>query len=170
MYCSACGHALTPNQPVCPQCGRSVPVDPVSTAPGFGFELSGYSSRLRALAVVWYIYGGFALVFGLIGVAFLDSWLHGRFGYWIHGPLPPHLWFGPALVRFAWLLVVVRGGLALAAGYGLMHREPWGRVVAIVSAFVNIIKIPIGTGLAIWTLVTLMGYRNSTLYDHVAEV
>jgi hypothetical protein len=35
---------------------------------------------------------------------------------------------------------------------------------------VSILKFPFGTALAIWTLVTLMGYRNTTLYDHVAEV
>ncbi|KAA6460159.1 zinc ribbon domain-containing protein [Acidobacteria bacterium AB60] len=167
MYCSACGHALVPNQPVCPQCGRPVAVAPVVTAPGFGFELSSYAGKLRALAVVWYIYGGLTLALGLIGMAFVDSFLHGRFHYWTHGPLPP-MWIGP-IIHFAWLFTLVRAGLALAAGYGLMHREPWGRVVAIVSAFFNILKIPIGTGLAIWTLVTLMGYRNTTLYDHVAE-
>jgi zinc-ribbon domain len=169
MYCSSCGHALVPNQPVCPQCGHAVAVASVPPVPGLGFELTSYASKLRALAVVWYIYGGFALVFGLIGVAFLDSWFNGRLHYWVHGPIP-HMWFAPALIHFAWIFVVLRGGLSLAAGYGLMHREPWGRVVAIVSAFVNILKIPIGTGLAIWTLVTLMGYRNTTLYDHVAEV
>jgi len=169
MYCSSCGHALVPNQPFCAQCGRPVAVAPAPTVPGFGFELNGYASRLRALAVVWYIYGGFALVFGLIGVAFLDSWFNGRLHYWVHGPFP-HMGMGPTLLRFAWLLVLTRSGLALAAGYGLMHRAPWGRVVAIISAFVNIVKIPFGTGLGIWTLVTLMGYRNTTLYDHVAEV
>jgi hypothetical protein len=166
MYCSACGHALVPNQPVCPQCGR--PVAAVPPVPGLGFELSSYVSRLRALAVVWYIYGGLSLAFGLIGMAFLDSWLHGRFNYWTHGPIPP-MWLGPA-IHFAWVFTITRAGLALAAGYGLMHREPWGRIVAIVSAFVNIIKFPFGTALAIWTLITLMGYRNTTLYDSVAEV
>jgi len=169
MYCSACGHALVPNQPVCSQCGRPVAVAPVPPVPGFTFELTTYVSRLRALGVVWYIYGGFVTVFGLIGVAFLDSWFHGRLHYWVHGPIP-HMWMGPALVHFAWLLVLVRGGLAFAAGYGLTHRTPWGRIVAIVSAFVNIVKIPIGTGIGIWTLITLMGYRNTTLYDHIAEV
>jgi uncharacterized membrane protein (DUF2068 family) len=80
------------------------------------------------------------------------------------------MWLGPALIHFVWVFVVVRAALAFAAGYGLMHREPWGRIVALVSAFVNILKFPFGTALAIWTLVTLLGYRNTTLYDHVAEV
>jgi uncharacterized membrane protein (DUF2068 family) len=80
------------------------------------------------------------------------------------------MWFGPAFIHFIWVIVVVRAGLALAAGYGLMHRAPWGRILAVVAAFVSILKFPFGTALGIWTLVTLMGYRNTTLYDHVAEV
>jgi len=80
------------------------------------------------------------------------------------------MWFGPAMLRFAWVFIMTRSALALIAGWGLMQRAPWGRVVAIVSAFCNILKFPFGTALAIWTLVTLMGYRNTTLYDHVVEV
>lgn len=171
MYCSACGHALAPNQPVCTQCGRPVAVAPVPPVPGFNFELTTYASKLRALAVVWYIYGGLYAALGLIKLAFADAWLSGRFHFWMHGPLPPHVWFAPALLHFVWVFVIANAALALFAGYGLMQRAAWGRMIAIVSAFVNVLQfVPFGTALAIWTLVTLMGYRNTTLYAHVAEV
>jgi hypothetical protein len=68
-------------------------------------------------------------------------------------------------MQFAWVILLVRAGLALAAGWGLMERTQWGRVVAIVAAFFNVLKFPFGTALAIWTLVVLLGYRNATLYD-----
>jgi hypothetical protein len=48
-----------------------------------------------------------------------------------------------------------------------MERAPWGRVVAIVAAFLGILKFPFGTAIGIWTLVVLMGYRNSSLYDRL---
>ena len=64
-------------------------------------------------------------------------------------------------------MVVVRSALAFAAGWGLMERTPWGRIVAIVASFLSLLKIPVGTALGIWTLVTLLGYRNSTLYDQL---
>jgi len=169
MYCSVCGHALVPGQPVCQQCGRAVVMAPVPQVPGFQFELTSYASRLRALSVVWYIYGGLAVVSGLMGMAFADAFFQGRFQHWMRGPFPP-IWLSPTIVHFIWVIVLVRAGLALAAGYGLMHRAPWGRVVAIIAAFCSIYKFPFGTALAIWTLITLMGYRNTTLYDHVAEV
>jgi hypothetical protein len=64
-------------------------------------------------------------------------------------------------------MIIVRAGLAFMAGWGLMEHAPWGRVVAIVAAFLCILKIPFGTAIAIWTLVTLLGYRNTTLYDQL---
>jgi hypothetical protein len=57
--------------------------------------------------------------------------------------------------------------LALAAGWGLMERAPWGRIVAIVAAFLSLLRFPFGTALGIWTLVVLLGYRNSTLYEQL---
>jgi hypothetical protein len=37
--------------------------------------------------------------------------------------------------------------------------------VAIVAAFLSLLKFPFGTALGIWTLVMLLGYRNTTLYQ-----
>jgi hypothetical protein len=48
-----------------------------------------------------------------------------------------------------------------------MERSEWGRIVAIVAAFLSILKFPFGTALGIWTLVMLLGYRNTTLYDQL---
>jgi hypothetical protein len=164
MFCSACGQALTPGQPVCAQCGRPVAV-PVPPVPNFGFQLQNYSSRIRALSIVWFVYGGLSLVMGFVGIAFASHFLHG--GPWEHGPWGDNWWFGPAILHFAWSILIVRSALALLAGWGLMERTQWGRVVAIVAGFISLIRIPIGTALGIWTLVTLLGYRNTTLYDQL---
>ena len=165
MYCSACGLGLTAGQPVCPRCGRPV-MTPPPAYPGFGFELSNYAGKMRALSTVWFIYGGLSLALGFIGLAFADAFFNGRMGRWVHGPFPP-MWFAPALIHFTWIYIIARSGLALMAGYGLMQRAPWGRMVAIIAGFVNIIKFPFGTALAVWTLVMLMGYRNATLYEQL---
>lgn len=166
MFCSACGCALTAGQGACPRCGRPMMTPP--PVPTFAFELANYASKIRALSTVWFIYGVFSLVLGILGLAFADAMFSGRFAPWAHGPFPP-FWFGPTLMHFTWLYVIARAGLALMAGYGLMERAPWGRIVAIIAAFVNLIKIPFGTALAIWTLVMLLGYRNATLYDQLPE-
>lgn len=172
MYCSACGQPIPPGQPVCPQCGHPIAAPPVPPVPNLGFQLATFANRIRALSTVWFIYGALVLVAGVIGLSFANSFLNGGFGPWAHAPwmhghFPFGPGFGPAFMRFAWVMVILRAGLAFAAGWGLMQREQWGRVVAIVAAVLSILKIPFGTALAIWTLVTLLGYRNTTLYDQL---
>lgn len=53
------------------------------------------------------------------------------------------------------LLLVLLGLPGIAAGYGLLTRKPWGRVLAIVVAILNLVNFPLGTltGLyALWVL------------------
>jgi hypothetical protein len=174
MFCSGCGQAIVAGQQVCTHCGRPTvgpppPAPPL--VPNFAFELANYSNRIRALSTVWFIYGGLSLALGIVGLAFANSFLNGG-GFWMHGPwarngFPFNPGFGPAIIHFAWIMVILRSSLAFVAGYGLMERAPWGRVLAIVAAFLSILKIPLGTALAIWTLVTLLGYRNTSLYDQL---
>lgn len=174
MFCSACGGSLVPGQAFCPQCGRSAgaatvpPGVPPAAMPGFQFELNNFAGKIRALSVVWFIYGGLSLVLGFLGMAFANAFFHGRFGPWMNGPFPPGI-IAPALLRFVWLVVLARTGLALVAAWGLMERAPWGRIVAIIAAILNLIKFPFGTALGIWTLVMLAGYRNATLYDQLPQ-
>lgn len=171
MFCSGCGQALVPGQPVCNRCGRPVVMAP--PIPGLAMELDSYAGKLRALGVVWIIYGVLMLAFGMLGLAFANAFVFGHIGPWAHGgPWGrdfPFQMFGPVFLKFIWLVVLVRSGLAIAAGWGLLHRTRWGRVVAIVSAFFSILKVPFGTAVAIWTLVVLMGYRNNTLYEQLPE-
>lgn len=166
MFCSGCGHTLEAGQPVCPQCGRPI-TPPAPPVPNLAFELANYANRVRALSTVWFIYGGLVIVTGFIGMAFANAFLTHGFGPWSHGDFPFGPNFGPAILHFAWIMIVVRAGLALAAGWGLMEHAPWGRVVAIVAAFLSLLKIPFGTAIGIWTLVMLLGYRNTSLYDQL---
>lgn len=174
MFCSGCGHALEAGQQVCPQCGRPIapPAPPPAPVPNFAFELANYANRIRALSTVWFIYGGLVLVTGVIGLSFANSFLTHGFGPWSHGPwargdFPFGPGFGPAILHFVWIMLIVRVALACLAGWGLMEHAPWGRVVAIVAAFLSLLKIPFGTAIGIWTLVTLLGYRNTSLYDQL---
>ncbi len=167
MFCSGCGQALQPGQLVCSQCGRPI-APPVPPIPNLELQVQTYSGRIRALSIVWFVYGGLTLLLGIAGMTFLHEFLNGGFAPWMHGPMGngpwEQPWFGAAIVHFAWGVIIVRAGLAFIAGWGLLERTEWGRIVAIVAAFFSLLKIPIGTALAIWTLVTLLGYRNSTLY------
>jgi hypothetical protein len=53
------------------------------------------------------------------------------------------------------------------AGWGLLERTQWGRIVAIIAAILSLIRIPLGTALGIATLIILIGARNWMLYDEL---
>lgn len=170
MFCSGCGQALAPGQNFCPQCGRpSAP--PVPPVPGFQFQLENYAHKVKALSILWFIYSGFSLLAGIVGLAFAKAFLNGFLAPWIHnGPQPgapmPE-WFFPAIIHFALIFLAIRSVLALLAGLGLWQRAEWGRIVAIVAAVFSLLKFPLGTALGIWTLIMLLGYRNTTLYEQL---
>ncbi len=161
MFCSGCGRTLAQGQVVCPQCNRPVAAQ-VPAVPGFAIVLAAYASKIRVLGVLWLVYAGITLIFGLAGLAFAHAFLSGA--PWAHGPMP-HMWFFPGLLRFAWIFLVGRAALAAVAGWGLLERTQWGRIVAIVAAILCLIRIPLGTALGIATLIILMGTRNWALYE-----
>lgn len=169
MFCSGCGLGLAPGQMACPRCGRPIAMPAVPPVPGFQFELANYANKIKTLSIVWFLYGGFSLVLGFFGLAFADAVFAGHTRFWMHGgPMPPFT-FGPAMLHFLWIFIILRSGLALVAGWGLQIRAPWGRVVALVAAFLSLLKFPFGTALGIWTLVMLLGYRNGTLYEQLPQ-
>ena len=175
MFCSGCGHQIPAGQPVCPQCGRPI-APPVPPVPGLQFQLESYAGKIRLVSILWFVYAGLSFLFGLAGLTFARTFLFGGFGPWAHGPwmhgpwangsMPP-FWMAPALLHFIWLLLVLRIALAFVAGYGLMQHAQWGRLIAIVAAIFSLIRFPFGTAIGIWTLVVLLGYQNSTLYDQL---
>ena len=165
MYCSGCGRSLEQGQIVCPQCNRPV-APPVPPVPGFEFALAGYASKVRVLGILWLVYAGITLIFGIVGLAFAHAFLSGGFAPWMHGH-GPQMWFFPGLLRFAWLFMVGRAVLAAVAGWGLLERTQWGRIVAIIAAILCLIRIPLGTALGIATLIILIGARNWMLYDEL---
>jgi hypothetical protein len=133
--------------------------------PGFQFALAGYASKVRVLGILWLVYAGITLIFGIVGLAFAHAFLSG-FGPFAHSHVP-QTWFFPGLLRFAWLFMVGRAVLAAVAGWGLLERTQWGRIVAIIAAILSLIRIPLGTALGIATLIILIGARNWMLYDEL---
>jgi hypothetical protein len=165
MFCSGCGQALEPGQAFCPKCGR--PLAPaVPPIPGLQFLLESYAGKIRVLSIFWFVYAPLSLVYGFVKLTFAKAFMSGGFGPWMRGPIPP-MWFGPAFIHLAWVMLLIWAALAVVAGWGLMEHTQWGRLVAIFVAIFALIHFPFGPPLGIWTLVMLLGYRNSTLYDQL---
>ncbi len=164
MYCSNCGMQLAPGQSFCPQCGR--PVAPTAPPiPGLEFALDNYRGKLRALSIVWLVYAAVTLLLGFAGLTFARAFFaHGHFGPWIGGPVPP-AWM--PIIHLAWIALSVRTIVAVVAAWGLMEHAAWGRILAIIVAIISLLHFPLGTALGIWTLVMLLGSRNTLLYEQL---
>jgi hypothetical protein len=52
----------------------------------------------------------------------------------------------------------------LFAGYGLLRRRPWARVLAIIVGALHLYNVPIGTALGIYTFVILADNRAEALF------
>lgn len=173
MYCSGCGQALAQGQAFCPNCGRpAAPMTPIAPppVPGFEIQLDSYAGKIKALGILWFVYAGLSLLAGVVGLAFMRAMFFHGFGTWMHpwmhgGPSPT--WIFPAILPFLWVFVVLRVALAVAAGWGLLEHAQWGRIVAIIAAIFSLIKFPFGTALGIFTLIVLLGYTNTRLYEHL---
>ncbi|HVN92544.1 MAG TPA: hypothetical protein VMT38_02555 [Terracidiphilus sp.] len=164
MFCSGCGRALEQGQVVCPQCNRPV-APPVPPVPGFEYILAAYAGKIRVLGILWLVYAGVSLVGGFVGLAFAHTFIVHGFGPWMNGN-GPQMWFVPTLLRFAWIFLAGRSILAAVAGWGLLERTEWGRIVAIVAAILNLFHFfPLGLALGIATLILLIGQRNWALYE-----
>ncbi len=170
MFCSGCGLALTNEQAHCPQCGRPVAA-PVPPPPAIDFELANYAGRVRVLGIAWIVYTALSIFLGWIGISVMNAIFAGHMGPWMGVPggregMPP-FWLAPIFFRLALPFLFLRSALALVAGWGLMERQQWGRIIAIIAAILSMLRFPFGTAMGIWTLVTLLGYRNRTLYDQL---
>ena len=53
-------------------------------------------------------------------------------------------------------LLVVLGIPGMVAGYGLLRRKAWGRILAMVVGFLGLVNFPLGTAIGIYTCWVLL--------------
>ena len=85
------------------------------------------------------------------------------------GP-PPEIsaWLRPFLT-FIGGLILVKAVAGFFAGWGLLQREPWARVVALILGFLSLFNVPIGTALGIYTLWVLLPTQSDDEYQALAN-
>ncbi len=160
MYCSGCGQPLAPNQPACAVCGRPA-VQPVPV--GY-LPYCRVQRNIQALAILWLAYSLLGILAWFIALPFLGF----VFGHVHHGfgagsdslPVPLH-W----ILSLATIAIYIRAALGLIVGFGLLRRERWARILAIVVAILSLIKPPFGTALGIYTLWVLLPAQSGQEYD-----
>jgi predicted membrane metal-binding protein len=63
------------------------------------------------------------------------------------------------------VLVFIKAIACLLAGWGLLQRDPWARLLTLVLAFVSLFYVPFGTALGVYTLWVLLPSKSEEEYE-----
>jgi hypothetical protein len=156
MFCDRCGTRLAESQRFCPSCGKTaggVPLMPVK---------SRIAGHVRLLGILWLASSAIHLIPGLFLMAFFGN--HG-------GILPPDAPpFVSSLLHTIGLVLIAFAVLGLMAGWGLLERQPWARTLAIVLGCFQLLHVPFGTALGIYTMWVLLPASSEEEYRRMARV
>ena len=156
MFCQNCGTQVQPGQQFCSGCSR--PLGDYAVA----VHRSRLERNIQLLGVFWIAYSAITLLGGVV-LVILANTLFGRMG---HTGAP--LFLQPLLTAVGCFLLV-KAAAGIAAGWGLMQRESWARMLTLVLGFLNLIHPPLGTALGIYTIWVLMSPNAETEYQAMAR-
>jgi hypothetical protein len=155
MFCDRCGAKLSDAVNFCPACGKAAGVVPLMPVHN---RIAGH---IRLLGILWLALSAFHLIPGLF---LLTVFGHGM---WFLAPGMPGF-VHEILIMVGWVLLA-GSILGLMTGWGLLQREPWARTLAIVMACLNMVHMPFGTALGIYTLWVLLPAASEQEYRSVAR-
>jgi zinc-ribbon domain len=156
MYCTACGAQMDDAAKFCSKCGQTVggpPLMPVKS------RLAGH---IRLLGIFWLAISAFRLIPGVVLVT-LFGWQNRVFG---PGTFPPGApaFVAPFVSLIGWIFVC-SAAAGFAAGWGLLSRQAWARMLTIILGALALIDIPFGTVLGIYTLWVLLPAEAEEEYE-----
>jgi hypothetical protein len=118
------------------------------------------SQHYRTLGILQIIYSGLH-VFGGLGVLFVAKFVFGGM-IGSMNPRPP-MFIQPLLEMVGWCLLGV-SAVGLIGGIGLLSRAPWARSLSLVAGFIELLNVPIGTALGIYTIWVLLSTGSEDEY------
>ncbi len=161
MFCDQCGAQLQAGQKFCGSCGKPVGVAVVPLAAG-----GRVSRHLHTVAILWFAASALNLV-GAACLFFVGNIIFGRVVRVEH-TWPVHT-FLRGLLSTLGVLVFIKALAGFAAGWGLLQRESWARILTLVLGFVSLINIPLGTALGIYTIWVLLSPGADEEYRRLAR-
>jgi hypothetical protein len=117
------------------------------------------AGHVRLLGILWLAISALRLIPGLFLVAFAGAIGFGR-------DIPT---FVAALLPAIGMVFLFCAGVGIAAGCGLLARQPWARMLAIVFGAISLIDIPFGTAIGVYTLWVLLPAQSEQEYKTMSS-
>ncbi|HEX6805085.1 MAG TPA: zinc ribbon domain-containing protein [Terriglobales bacterium] len=157
MFCDQCGTPLQSGQKFCNRCGKEI------TGTTFGYpQRSRLHEHVRLLAILWFAFSALEAIGGVVLVVIANT-IFLRMG---EMGAPPETNFLHPLLTVLGFFVLLKSAAGFIAGYGLLQREPWARVLTLILGFLALIHIPFGTALGVYTLWVLLPAQSEEEYEH----
>jgi len=156
MFCEKCGSPLPPAAQYCTRCGKQLMARMQFASP----SRNPVQEHIRLLGILWMalfavnVLGGGALL--IVANTF--------FARWNHFPAEVHSTFLQPLLSFIGILILVKAAAGFLAGYGLLQREAWARILVLILGFLSLFNVPFGTALGVYTLWVLLPATSDEEY------
>jgi len=159
MFCDGCGAGVQPGQGFCSRCGKQVVGPVMALQPRRG----RVQEHVHLLGIFWLAISAF----NTIGALVLFIIANTLFPHLREMGAPPEVpgGFLHVLLSAIAVLIMVKAACGFIAGWGLLQREPWARVVALVLGFISLFNIPLGTAVGVYTLWVLLPRQSQEEYD-----
>jgi len=149
MFCDRCGATVEADHRFCSRCGREF----AGPAPVGYPRRSRVQAHIRLLGILWLALSalnalGAVILFVLANTLFVHLPEMGA-------PRASTEWLHPFL-GFIAIVIAVKAAAGFAAGWGLLQREPWARILTIILAFLALFNVPFGTAVGVYSLWVLL--------------
>jgi zinc-ribbon domain len=162
MFCDRCGASVQPDQRFCSRCGKEFTGSLAIAYP----EPNRVHGHIRLLGILWLALSALNAVGGVILFILANT-------LFVHlpemsGQPAATAWLHPFLSGIG-IFIILKGAVGFLAGWGLLQREPWARIVTIVLSFIALFNIPFGTALGIYSLWVLLPAQSEAEYEQATR-
>jgi len=76
----------------------------------------------------------------------------------------------PILLSLIAAFIILVSAVGIIGGMGVLKKKRWARIVLLVVSFFNLLRIPLGTALGVYSLWVLMNDETIRLFDEASGI
>ena len=120
------------------------------------------TGHVKVVGILWIVWGAVGLIIGLFVASLLiGAGLIAK----IEGGEPEALSILTIIATFITGLFLILSLPDIIVGIGILKHQQWGRILGFILAALNLLSIPFGTALGIYTLYVLLSPEGQAIFE-----